>query len=476
MDAALAALDRARVLRRSERVDLATGQTRLWFELYHDVFARSVRAWNRDFKARERLRHTALALAGVVLAVGLAYLALDLWSNREGRYLTLSPLAGVSDRIEVHSGAFDLPTDLLTQGGFLYETNRVRGDIGADRRFDRARILDRQETDLELTARLPVIDRLPVYREDGLLVSGFRLVRLAVESEASERDGDLTAETAWSAGLLRHALSLAQVTRIAQGGSGYQRQVAALAWLARLGTAKGLAAIEARLDDQSPAVRRAAIDGLDRLDAAGFIETVAARLGDRDDDVRRAAIEALVRVGAAQSSEAVAARLGDGSAAVRRVAIEVLGALGAAELIEPIAQRLGDEDEQVRTAAIGALAQLGATGWIEAIAARLGDAGWEVRRATIDALVQLGATQWTEAIVARLGDDVAKVRSKAIQALTELDAPQSIEAIAARLGDESEAVRDAAIEALYTLGKNDLIEAVTGQLGHHAPYVRRSTI
>jgi HEAT repeat protein len=479
MDDALAALDRARVLRRSERVEFATGQTRIWFELYHDVFARSVRAWNRDFKARERLRHTALAVAGVVLALGLAYLALDLWSNHQGRFLALSPLAGVSDRIEVRSGDFDLPTDLLGQGGFLYETDRVRGDIEADRRFGRARIGDRPETGAELISRLPVADRLPAYGRDGLLTGGFALSHLILTSKEWQRDRVLIDRAARSLGKVRHPRALSELIRVSKEAPEPETRNAALHSTAGLGTPEGLEAIAALLEDPDSNVRQAAIEALAVLGATQAADAIAARLEDPDSNVRQAAIKALAVLGATQAADAIAARLEHQDWHVRRAAIEALAGLGVTPAADAIAERLKDQDSPVIYAAIKALASLGATQYVDAIAARLEDLNWNIRRAAIEALAGLGATQAADAIAARLEDRDLNVRQAAIDALTGLGATQAADAIAAQLKDpdwNARNVRQAAIKALASLGVTQAADAIAARLEDRDKDVRQAAI
>ncbi|MCI5191319.1 MAG: hypothetical protein D3905_16365 [Candidatus Electrothrix sp. AS4_5] len=157
-----AVLDRLQdyaILRRQKRGE------EFWYELYHDIFSESIDGWNREFKARQRVKRLVCG-AVAALFTGCVLFAGNNWRvNYYGRWLRSQE--GVFNRIEVNRGT-ENGLDVFGLRGFLYESSFLRWELEADKRFDRSFVEDKENVQAKLTGRLPLSDRLPVYAENGL--------------------------------------------------------------------------------------------------------------------------------------------------------------------------------------------------------------------------------------------------------------------------------------------------------------------
>ncbi|OQW91130.1 MAG: hypothetical protein BWK79_17710, partial [Beggiatoa sp. IS2] len=98
--AVLEKLDGARVLHKQSRQD------KVWFELYHDVFAKTVFVWNEEFKRKQR-RNRAIWTGLAVVVAGVALVAgYDGWQNYAHYHWRLSVKRGVSENVEVYRGQY----------------------------------------------------------------------------------------------------------------------------------------------------------------------------------------------------------------------------------------------------------------------------------------------------------------------------------------------------------------------------------
>ncbi|KAK4202191.1 armadillo-type protein [Triangularia verruculosa] len=252
-----------------------------------------------------------------------------------------------------------------------------------------------------------------------------------------------------------------------------------------------LQGIAARLKDQEPDVRRAAIQALKRRAdlPEEMLQGIAARLEDPERDVRSAAIEALQRRADLPEEilQGIAAGLKDPERDVRWAAIEALQRRAdlPEEILQSIAAGLKDPERDVRSAAIKALqgrADL-TEEILQGIAAGLKDPEINVRLAAIEALQ--GRADLTEEILqgiaARLEDPKRDVRSAVIEALQgRADLPEEIlQSIATGLKDPEWDVRWAAIQALQRradLPEEILQSIAAGLKDPERDRMRRATI
>ncbi|MEK7990882.1 MAG: hypothetical protein VSS52_007735, partial [Thiotrichaceae bacterium] len=112
-------LEFARVLRRQKR------KATLWYELYHDMFSRSIYDWNERFKFRHRMYRVSLWGAGFVFAGIFAFGAYDFWDNSSHYHVRVNFAEGVNAPVQVWQGRHD-GFDIWGQHTFLHELSYSR--------------------------------------------------------------------------------------------------------------------------------------------------------------------------------------------------------------------------------------------------------------------------------------------------------------------------------------------------------------
>lgn len=146
------------------------------------------------------------------------------------------------------------------------------------------------------------------------------------------------------------------------------------------------------LDDPSPEVVRAAIDGLVGLEGQRAVAPLRARLFDVDLSLVADIATALKRIGDDAVVEDAIAALGDHRYSRRLAAIRALGALADARAADSLRTTLKDDVAGVRAAALGALAKLADWGAEDAgadCARLLSDPVPHVRVAAVRAVTRL---------------------------------------------------------------------------------------
>jgi HEAT repeat protein len=160
--------------------------------------------------------------------------------------------------------------------------------------------------------------------------------------------------------------------------------------------------------------REAACQALGKLGEARAVEPLIARLYDQDTNVCWAAAEALGEMGH-PAVDLLIERLSRARVTERPAACGALGRLGDARAVAPLVARLSDADRELREAAAEALKPLGQGRFANAL---LG--AWDGREDAFDSLAALageGDLRAVDPMVARLEDRVAAVRMVAGQAL-----------------------------------------------------------
>jgi HEAT repeat protein len=158
-------------------------------------------------------------------------------------------------------------------------------------------------------------------------------------------------------------------------------------------THAGLAPVaEAAVSDPSAKVRLSAVNALRRMGHPGPQGELGAAMGDSDSRVRLAALEASVGLSGFRDAAAVLARLEDESPEVRRRAAQVVGGLrvpNAAERLLPLTSSDTEPDARVRAAAVFALGRIGDPTGRSAVDAAQNDSDPFVRDAARMALRRL---------------------------------------------------------------------------------------
>ncbi|MCI5158076.1 MAG: hypothetical protein D3906_06465, partial [Candidatus Electrothrix sp. AUS1_2] len=172
-------LQTAAILRRQQRDRV------FWYELYHDIFSESIDKWNREFKARRRVKRLSCGTAATLIAGGLLFAGNNFRANYYGRYVQLSHKESISDRIEVYQGT-TAGQDIFHYRQFLHEVPFARREIEADEKFNRKIIKDTGSIQQDLIEIVPLSARIPLYMESGLYAKGRDLAGSILQENNTE--------------------------------------------------------------------------------------------------------------------------------------------------------------------------------------------------------------------------------------------------------------------------------------------------
>ncbi|WP_417914000.1 HEAT repeat domain-containing protein [Candidatus Electronema sp. JM] len=473
LQAVLDKLQDCAVLRRQKRGE------EFWYELYHDIFSESIDKWNREFKHRQRRKRLAIGSAAVLIAGGLLFAGNNWRVNYYGRYLQLSPKESISDRIEVYKGSMT-GRDIFHQRRFLHEVYFTRSEIEADKKFDRRIIEDKRSSQLDLTKKVPLASRIPLYIEAGLYGKGRDIAEAILQDNKTDNINLLPKHFAQA----RTKASLALLSKVLEKQSGAELKKAVVAAFAELNAVSKIVTL---LKDGNSDVRSAAVKAIGQLKADTAAPEIVKLLKDSDKNVQSAAASALGQLKADMAVPEIVNLLKDSDWEVRSAAALALGQLKAHMAAQEIVKLLPDAYPPVRTAAIIALVQLktdtavpeivkllmyrsdsyvdsyvqctaaSALGHMKAyttapeIVKLLADNHWEVRHEAVKALGQLKAVTAAQEIVKLLPDSNWEVQRAAVKALSQLKAYTAVPEIVNLLADSDSNVRCEAVKALGQL-------------------------
>ena len=143
---------------------------------------------------------------------------------------------------------------------------------------------------------------------------------------------------------------------------------------------------KAIIQDDSSAVRTAAVAGLERLNSSGTNGELSLAFKDADSGVQLAALHAATRINSFADVASVVGLISDPSSLVRRRAAETLGVMKAADAVAGLMALASPDPESaaaVRAAAIWALGQIGDPAAQDVILEAQHDSDVSVRSAAI---------------------------------------------------------------------------------------------
>jgi len=137
--------------------------------------------------------------------------------------------------------------------------------------------------------------------------------------------------------------------------------------------------------------------------------------------VRASILRALRELRLADSADVALEALNDQAAEIRREAVGILGWLKHTGALADLARRLAnDEDVEVRRMAAGAIGFASTPTVVGALVAALDDAQWRVREEAATTLGKVGDDTAANALLASLEDDYWQVRLRAVRSLGRL--------------------------------------------------------
>lgn len=376
------------------------------------------------------LRRSVLQLLGWTGDGRFAGRLLQLFDDEELRQDAAAALVGLG----VESARALLPlwsgADLRTKSYLAY----VFGETGCDEAVTPlAEALTATEPELKVVAlhalgRLGRVEQLPQ-------------LATALGDESDEvRDAAMQALSRLGSSYPEQVVQILRPLLVAEDGEMRMRVVQVLG---RLGGAAVEPVLAFALKDESPLVRRAAVQACEGAMGACRVQTLMLSLTDEDNEVRRLAAEVLGASGDPQALRPLTLALQDEDIWVRAAAVRALGRFRGAEAVEAVegalrdpvglvviaaletlvaidqeaaqgylVEALANSDEEVVSAALQLLSQYGVSGWIEGVAEQLlNHRHWEVRCTFARVLVGEWGTRSRPLLEARLlveGEDLVR--------------------------------------------------------------------
>ncbi|MCP4701480.1 MAG: HEAT repeat domain-containing protein, partial [Gammaproteobacteria bacterium] len=510
LGATLDKLGHARILRRQLRKEVP------WYELYHDIFSKSIYVWNEKYKTRQRLLKYAKA-GGIAVSVAvIALLGYDYWDNASHQHFRLSAKVGVSDTIELWQGRADPLLDWAGQVRFVKESAHLRGELEADKLFNLRPVQNTRAFNPELIERRPLATRLHGLLDNGgfknaalclantgitsynpeaeklmqsLVQSGSETAYLHLaalygeESDKTLKDNMLTALDKTLAppsvylslpqGIKAHAVGnlrwfswetgqIQPVLLAALKDEDSAVRQSAVQALSVLGNSEALPNLTVTLKDEDSKVRNSAVQTLETLGNSDALPELITAVKDEDSNVRNSAVQALKTLGSQEALPALSDALKDQDKNVRQSAAQALGALGSLKALPDLITALKDQDENVRQSAAQALGALGSLEALPTLNAALKDQNLNVRNSAAQALGNLGALS---ALSAALKDPDWSVRSSVVGVLGARGSFESLPALSsAALKDSDGVVRSRAVRFLGMLGSFETLSTLSAAL------------
>ncbi len=209
------------------------------------------------------------------------------------------------------------------------------------------------------------------------------------------------------------------------------------------------------LNDDSPRVRRAALEAIGHIGGDRAVELISPAIKSEDPVTRASAAQALGRSGDKAAIAPLLELAGDEHGGVRAAAIASLGGLPSTESLRAIAKAAEDEDRTVRRTALHVLSRLNLPAAYAALFGMLDDADRNIRSDARHALY-IGRSRHRDAFRRA---QVAVIRSRthpgtaqACNLVERTSDGEVIEALRAATEDDRPAVRAAAHRALRRTG------------------------
>jgi HEAT repeat protein len=459
-------LQTAAILRRIQR------QGKPWYELYHDIFAKSITEWNQAYK-KKQLREQLLKRGGVISAVLLSILlAFDGWENHQQRHFRLGQET-VSERVEVYQGKLG-SWDIFGQRKFLYESDFERQDIEADKRIAAEGMTQRDNSVEMQIGELPLNQRFLNYAQAGLFDSADKVFEAIRKSGKDELIDGLASVR------VRKSIERLLIFKEQKGSRWIFRSNDEHLITELLASIHGQATIPvliALLNDTNTEVRRGAASALGKLKDPTITPRLLALLSDSDPFVRLSAVKALSNIKDPSITPKLIALLNDDYELVGSGVAKALGKTKDPAAAPKLIALLNDTNASVRSSAADALGELKYFAAIPKLIALLNDRNENVRSSIARALSKLNAPPaTTPKLIALLNDPNADVRSSSARELGKLNNPIAPPQLIALLNDTNANVRSSAAWALGKLNQPAATHKLIALLNDTNANVRSSAV
>ncbi|MCP4396895.1 MAG: NACHT domain-containing protein [bacterium] len=205
------------------------------------------------------------------------------------------------------------------------------------------------------------------------------------------------------------------------------------------------------LQDETPQVRRVAVNTLGHLGTAEAGSSLIALLKDADDHVRRSVVQVLGKIREMNAVPPLIEALKDENRHIRQAAAQALGFMKAHEAVPALIESVGSADYLLRQAAVEALGRIGDSRALGPLLEALRDREWKARWSAVYALGRIGDAQALPFLHrCLLEEEDVILRKSAAVTLGQLRRRESVTALSKGLSDEDWQVRWAAV---YSLGQ-----------------------
>ena len=445
-----------------------------WYELYHDIFSESIDHWNREFKARQRVKRFACGTVTALLA-GCVLFAGNNWRvNHYGRYLQCSQKESSSDRIEVYQGRLN-GLDLFRQQRFIYETPFLHQEMEAGRQFYQIAIEDNTRIRQELISRLQVSDCFSNSMQNGFYETGYRLAEKVLSADYLYL---ITLQQIERFSLVRTKKNAQQLILFLDESNDTEVLQTIIRTLATLRINEVIPHLRKFIKEKNPDIQETALKALAVLHDNEIASHVIMLLKQVDkNDSRMYAINQVVRTFRPKEAvHEIKKLIQEQAPETRAAAVEVLAALHADETVFEVIALLDDKDAYVREAAAHFLELLQCGNAVPEIRKLMQDGEPYVQVAAIKALGTLHDKEVLPEVRKLSADRNAEVRAAAILFLALLHDKQELPAIRELIQDRDSSVQRAALNYIATLHVNELIPEIKKLLDHNNLSVQRNAI
>jgi HEAT repeat protein len=485
-------LEQARILRKTERYSYHQTQPVIWFELYHDVFAKSAYEWNEEFRiVRRFIKITKITTIAMILGIGI-----DIGVNWYFQHLRVNLK---TNRVEIYQGYLN-SFDVFKQQHFLTETNFKLDEFEADKRFGKQAINRELTMLVDLVGKLPVEQRIKAFLEMGEFELALSLAQpfLEKENSSSNKIVQYLVQTRSLKGLnllqyisvsptLKKTISniaayfptgsnIVTLLKTFLKDNDANVRSSAVNALGQLQVKEVIPQLIDLLKDNDVNVRSNVVKALGKLQVKEAASLLIDLLKDNDINVCSSAINTLVKLQIKEAIPHLIDLLKDNNPKIRSRAIDALGELQAKEVIPQLIDLFKDNDSDVRFNVVKALGILRAKEVIPQLIELLEDNDITVRSSTIDALGELQAKEAIPQLIDLLKDNDIQLRPITVKALGKLQAKEAINQLIELLEDNNIRVRSRTIDALGELQAKEVIPQLIDLLKYNSPRVRFSAI
>ncbi|MDM8567279.1 HEAT repeat domain-containing protein [Candidatus Halobeggiatoa sp. HSG11] len=463
-----------------------------WYELYHEIFFKTIYEWNETYRTRQPIKKLGIAMGATIFGGTLLFVGYDGWNNANSYYLNLSLKTGITDTIEIYQGKTD-SFDFFEQTKYLAETNYSRADIEVDKLFQQKQIEDVEYLNDELIATFPLTERIQAYWENGdidkvLSLSSaiitdydnnlsYKIINYLAEFrsvKSIEKLGELLPEKNIDLKMrIIYALGTSQapvqvitplLLPFLEDENNSIRQIT-IEMLGQLGNYEIIKQLIPLLKDSESSIRISVVSALSEIDNSEVIKSLLELLQEPEWDIRQNVIEALGKLGRDEAIKPLVELLKIPELPIRWEILEALEKLDNVKTIKLLLELIKEPSLSfpVHQNIMAALTQLDSDEIFKLSIEFLNSPNLEIRQSSIEALGNLGNTDAVKPLIKLLTDSNSSIRKNTVIALKQLEDITAVKPLIELLNDPNLSVRNSVLGVLSKLGGVEVVIVPTDQ-------------